>query len=311
MEIRNVGHTGLRVSATGLGTMTWGSDTDIHDADAILADFLSAGGTLIDTAPGYGQGRAEEVLGQLLTSRYSRRDVVIMTKAGVAQSGDTATLDTSRRNLLNSLDDSLATLGVDHVDIFMVQGIDQHTPLPEIAAALTTAVRSARAHYVGIANATAWQVAYVAGILPTDVPLAVVQAEYSLVHRQAERDILPAASALGLGFFGCAPLGRGVLTGKYRHTIPADSRAASAHLSAYVQPYLHEDYAGVIEAVATAGEGLEVTPAQIAHAWALNQTTAVITGPRTPGQARAVMNESLTLPPQITQALATASMRHC
>lgn len=290
--------------------MTWGSDTDADEAAALLTDFVAGGGTLIDTAPGYGQGMAEEVLGSLLAGRVSRRDVVVMTKAGVSANGMHARLDTSRRTLLNSLDDSLTALGLPHVDIFMVQGFDEHTPLSEVAAALSAAVRSGRTHYVGVANASAWQVAYLAGILPSDVPLAVVQGEYSLLARSAERDLLPACAGLGLGFFGCAPLGRGVLTGKYRHTVPPDSRAASSHFAAYVQPYLQEEYAGVVEAVATAAEGLGVPMLQIAHAWALSHCTAAITGPRSAAQGRVLFGEQLALPPQISAALTTASLRH-
>lgn len=310
MEIRKVGHTGLRVSATALGTMTWGSDTDADEAAVLLSDFIEAGGTLIDTAPGYGKGMAEEVLGSLLGERVSRRDVVLMTKAGVSASGTHAHLDTSRRTLLNSLDDSLAALNTASVDIFMVQGFDDHTPLTEVAAALAAAVRSGRTHYVGVANASAWQVAYLAGIMPSDVPLTVVQEEYSLLARSAERDLLPACNGLGLGFFGCAPLGRGVLTGKYRRSVPADSRAASSHFAAYVQPYLQDEYAGVIEAVATAAQGLGTSMLQVAHAWAISHCTAAITGPRSAAQGRVMFSDQVELPPQIVAALSTASARH-
>lgn len=308
MQMRRLGHTGLRVSTLALGTMTWGTDTDEHEAKELFTDFLASGGTLIDTAPGYGRGRAEELVGALLSDGIARTDVTIMTKAGVrADDAGRAVVDTSRRTLLDSLDESLAALGTDHTDIFVVQAPDPDTGVEEVAAALTTAVRSGRAHYVGVANYAAWQVAQLAGAMPLDVPLALAQAEYSLLQREAERELLPACRALGVGFVGCAPLGRGVLTGKYRNTIPADSRAASQHLASYVEPYLGPSFHGLVEAVATAAQGLDCQALQVAAAWAQAQdgVAAVISGPRTAAQLRALLGE-VTLPPQIMHALSQA-----
>ena len=311
MEQRKLGHTGLRVSATALGTMTWGSDTDEHEAKEMLTDFVDAGGTLLDTAPGYGQGRAEEVVGALLGDVVDRRDVILMTKAGVAEVGGRGFIDTSRRTLLDSLDDSLERLGVSHVDIFMVQSPDADTPLTEVAAALQTAVTSGRAHYVGVCNFPAWQIAYLAGIMRPGVPLSLTQCEYSLLRRDAEADIIPACQDIGIGVLGCAALGRGVLTGKYRHTVPADSRAASAHLSAYVQPYLAQRYAGIVEAVATAAQGLDVAPLEVAAAWARANAAvdSIIVGPRTAAQFRPLLAADFDLPEQIYSALTEASAR--
>ncbi|MDO5700367.1 MAG: aldo/keto reductase [Bowdeniella nasicola] len=310
MEQRTLGQTGLRVSATALGTMTWGSDTDEHEAKDLLTEFLDAGGTLLDTAPGYGQGTAEEVVGSLMSGSVNRRDVVLMTKAGVTSGPDgSAQIETSRRTLLNSLDDSLARLGTDHVDLFMVQSPDPDTPLEEVAAALQSAVTSGRAHYVGVCHFSAWQVAYLAGLMRGGVSLSAAQAEYSLVRRSPERELMAATQNLGIGFLGCAALGRGVLTGKYRHTIPADSRAASTHLAAYVEPYLKERFTGVIEAVTTAAQGLDVDPMVVAVAWALANPAVAssIVGPRTAAQLRPLLASDLQLPPQIYVALREAS----
>ncbi|WP_092564593.1 aldo/keto reductase [Bowdeniella nasicola] len=310
MEQRQLGHTGLRVSATTLGTMTWGSDTDEHEAKDLLTEFVDAGGSLLDTAPGYGQGHAEELIGELLDDVVDRRDVILMTKAGVSPArGGGARLDTSRRTLLTSLDDSLARLGVETVDIFMVQAPDSLTPLAEVAGALTQAVTSGRAHYVGVSNFAPWQIGYLAGMMGPEVPLSLIQAEYSLLKRDPEDDLFELCEALGLGFVGCAGLGRGVLTGKYRHTIPADSRAASTHLAAYVEPYLSGTYAGIVEAVATAAQGLDVQPLQVAAAWARCHpaVSSLIVGPRTAAQFRPLLTADFELPDQIYAALSEAT----
>ncbi|OKL54867.1 aldo/keto reductase [Bowdeniella nasicola] len=308
MEHRRLGRTGLHLSALGLGTMTWGSDTDEHEAKDLLTEFLDVGGSLLDTAPGYGQGGAEDLIGELIGKVVDRRDVILMTKGGVSvdRSGKVR-LDASRRTLIDSLDDSLQRLGTSTVDLFLVQAPDPYTELDEVAGALEHIVASGRAHYVGLSNFAAWQVGYLAGALST--PLALVQSEYSLVHRAAEDELLPACQALGAGFIGWAGLGRGVLTGKYRHTVPADSRAATAHLAAYVEPYLSQRYSGIIEAVATAAQGLDVPPLQVAAAWAQahEAVSSILVGPRTAAQLRPLLAGDFELPNQIREALSEAS----
>ncbi|MGH8870148.1 MAG: aldo/keto reductase, partial [Actinomycetes bacterium] len=161
MQQRHVGRSGLRVSRTGLGTMTWGRDTDRHEAAALLADFTDAGGTLLDTGDAYGDaygdGAAEVVLGELVGEVVRRDEVVLVTKAGAAGPGRRP--DTSRRGLLASLDASLDRLGTDHVDLWLVAGWDPATPLEETLAAADTAVSSGRTRYLGLARHTGWQTA--------------------------------------------------------------------------------------------------------------------------------------------------------
>ncbi|MDR0944623.1 MAG: aldo/keto reductase, partial [Bifidobacteriaceae bacterium] len=255
MEYRAVGRTGLRVSALGLGTMTWGRDTDEVDATDQLAAFTEAGGTLVDTAASYGGGAAEDQLGQLVGPRgvARREDLVICTKAGVRQVGESSRVDASRGNLLSSLEGSLDRLGTDWVDLWLVQDPDPHTPLAETLSALEIAVRSGKARYVGLSNHAAWTTTLAAARLDTaGLELAAAEMEYSLLERGIERELLPASGALGAGVIGWSPLGRGVLTGKYRHSIPADSRAASPHLAGFVQPYLNSRAGAVVEAVVAA-----------------------------------------------------------
>ena len=244
MEHRKLGSTGLRVSSVGLGTMTWGRDTDELEARDQLDVFLDAGGTLVDTAASYCEGSAEEVVGALMTDHVDRRELVLVSKAGVRtwRTGARATVaDASRGALLDTLDDSLARLGTDHLDLWLVQVPDPTTPLEETADALRAAVVSGRTRYVGVSNHPAWASVRAADLLSCAGPgLAAVEVEYSLVCRGIERELVPAADALGFGVLGYAPLGRGVLTGRYRATTPPDSRGASPHLRSYVAPYLGE-----------------------------------------------------------------------
>jgi aryl-alcohol dehydrogenase-like predicted oxidoreductase len=309
MQLRRVGATGLRVSRLGLGTMTWGRDTDEHEARDQLIAFAEAGGTLVDTAAAYGRGAAEELIGTLVGDVVARDEVVLATKAGISAGRNGRDHDTSRGRLLATLDASLRRLGVEHVDLWQVHIWSDDTPLEETLGALDDAVRSGRASYVGISNYAGWQTAQAATwqrAVPGRVPLACTQVEYSLLNRAVEQEVLPAAAALGLGVLPWSPLGRGVLTGKYRSGTPSDSRAATSHFAGFVEPYLDERAAGIVEAVARAAEGLGWTALEVALAWVRDrpEVTAPIVGARTATQLRGALGvEELSLPVEITAAL--------
>ncbi|GAA4926421.1 aldo/keto reductase [Streptomyces coeruleoprunus] len=311
MEQRHLGRTGLRVSRIGLGTLSWGRDTDEHEAAELLKVFWEAGGTLVDTADVYGGGEAEYLLGQLVERVVPRRDLVIVTKAGSVPDPDPERrFDGSRGHLLAALDASLARLGTDYVDVWQVHAFDPWTPLEETLQALDIAVTSGRARYVGVANFCGWQLAKAAtwqlAAPGTRARLAATQMEYSLLQRGVEREVLPAARDLGVGLLPSSPLGRGVLTGKYRSGIPAGSRGASEHMAPFVEPYLDEAAQRIVEAVTTAADGLAVTPLQVALAWVRDRpgVVAPVVGARTAQQLRAALSvESLNLPDEICQAL--------
>ena len=194
-----------------------------------------------------------------------------------------------------------------HLDLWLVQVPDPTTPLEETASALAQAVASGRTRYVGLSNHPAWATVRVADILGAGgAGLAAAEVEHSLLNRGIERELLPAAAAVGLGVLGYAPLGRGVLTGRYRSSTPPDSRAASPHLRSYVAPYLAERHRGVVEAVATAAAGLDRKPVEVALAWARDAegVSATVLGARTPSQLQgALAAEDLVLPVQIRHAL--------
>jgi len=202
MEQRSVGATGLKVSRLGLGTMTWGRDTDEHEARDQLIAFADAGGTLVDTAAGYGGGASERLLGSLLGDVVPRDEIVLATKAGISASKNGRQYDVSRGHLLSTLDASLARLGVGHVDLWQVHIWADDTPIEETLSALDLAVTSGRASYVGISNYSGWQTAQAATwqrAVPGRAVLASTQVEYSLLNRNVEHEVLPAAAALGLG----------------------------------------------------------------------------------------------------------------
>ncbi|CAN5823586.1 aldo/keto reductase [soil metagenome] len=309
MQQRQAGRTGLRMSRLGLGTWLWGKDTDVHEARDQLAAFVDAGGTLIDTAAGYGDGLSEQLLGAMLGDVVDRDEVVLATKAGAGQRRGRHVRDTSRGTLLRQLDRSLGLLDVDAVDLWQVHVWSDDTPLEETLSALDQAVTSGRARYVGVSNYTGWQTAHAATLqscTPGRTPLASTQVEYSLLNRDIEEEVLPAAQAMGMGVLAWSPLGRGVLTGKYRSGIPADSRAASPALESNVAAYLDQHSRGVVEAVCRAAEGLELSPLEVALAWVRDRpgVTAAIVGARTAAQLRGALTaEDVTLPAAIVTAL--------
>jgi aryl-alcohol dehydrogenase-like predicted oxidoreductase len=306
MEQRHLGRSGLSVSRIGLGTMTWGGDTDAEDAADQLATFVGAGGNLLDTADVYCGGDSERVIGDLVRDVVDREDVVIATKAVLTAEG---ARDASRRHLLRALDASLERLGVDHVDLWQLHAYDPGTPLEETLSALDEAVSSGRARYVGVSNYAAWQLATTATwqrAWPGRAPIVSTQVEYSLLRRDVEDDVVPAAQELGVGILPWSPLGRGVLTGKYRTGIPADSRAAAPHYADFVQPYLNERGGRIVESVSTAAEGLGVSPLAVALSWVRDQpgVVAPIVGARTAGQLAVILEaEEITLPDEIRDAL--------
>lgn len=309
MEQRHLGRTGLRVSRIGLGTLTWGRDTDEHDAAEQLKAFWDAGGTLVDTADVYGGGEAEYLLGRLVDSLVPRQDLVIATKAGNVPD-PYRRFNGSRGHLLAALDASLERLGTDYVDLWQIHAFDPATPLEETLQAVDLAVSSGRVRYAGVSNFCGWQLAKAAtwqlAAPGVRTRLASTQMEYSLLQRGIEREVLPAALDLGIGLLPSSPLGRGVLTGKYRQGTPAGSRGASERLAPFVEPYLDDAAARITDAVATAADGLARSPLQVALAWVRDRpgVAAPIVGARNAGQlAEALSVEALSLPYEICQAL--------
>lgn len=301
-----LGRSGLTVGVVGLGTLTWGRRTPAEEARAMLGRFLSAGGDLVDTAHGYGDGEAETILGALL-DEVGRDNVTVVTKAGVVRGPSGSVVDTSRRTLMRQLDTSLSRLRTHHVDVWLVNAWSARTPLEETLSALEWAWRSGRARYVGVSNYSGWQLARAVSLAERlGMPLVCDEVEYSLLDRGAEHEVLPAAEALGAGVLAWSPLGRGVLTGKYATSTPSDSRGASTDFAGFVQARLGEQSAQVVGAVTTAARGLRLTPATLSLAWVLSRpaVSAAVVGPRNERQlANLLEGVDTTVPAEIAAVL--------
>ena len=306
MEMRKAGSTGLTLSRLGLGTMTWGRDTDEHEAADQARAFLDAGGNFFDTAAVYGAGDSEKVIGGLVGSLFKREEVIIATKGGITFVDGVRTVNTSRGALLSELDFSLKRLGTEYVDLWQIHTWDEHTPLDDTLAALETAYQSGRARYVGISNFSGWQSSRAITKQELKAPIATLQNEYSLLNRDIENEVLPCAIELNVGVLAWSPLGRGVLTGKYRNGVPSDSRGASPHFAGFVEPYLDERAQRIVDAVYVAADGLGYSPLEVALAWvrdAIGVTSAIV-GARTGAQLRGILrSEEISLPAVVRQAL--------
>jgi len=295
--------------------MTWGRDTDEHEAANQLRIYLDAGGSFIDTAAVYGDGDAERVIGGFLGTLVARDEVTIATKAGISFKSGERVINNSRASLLGDLDASLERLGVDHVDLWQIHQWDPYTPLDETLSALDFAVSSGRVRYVGVSNFAAWQVARAATIQNPffgKVALCSTQSEYSLLNREIEEEVLPACDEVGVGFIAWSPLGRGVLTGKYRNGTPSDSRGASPHFSGFIAPYLDQRARSIVDAVCVAAEGLGYSPIEVALSWVRDQpgVSSAIVGARTGAQLRGALSvEEIEIPIQVCEALDEISAR--
>jgi len=309
MELRQLGRSGVRVSRLALGTMTWGRDTDEHEAAEQLRFYLDAGGNFIDTAAVYGNGDAERVLGGFLGVMVPRDEIVIATKAGISFKNGERIVDNSRTSLIADLDRSLSHLRSEYVDLWQIHTWDEKTPLEEVLSALDYAVSTGRARHVGISNFAAWQLARSVTLqnpIFGKAPIISTQNEYSLLNRRIEGEILPASRELGVGVLAWSPLGRGVLTGKYRSGLPSDSRGASPHFSSFIEPYLDERSRKIVEAVMVASDGLGLSPVEVSLAWVRDcpGVTSAIIGARTGAQLRGALSaESVTLPIPVREAL--------
>ncbi len=313
VEQRALGRSGLVVSRLALGTMTWGRDTDEDEAAMQLTAFVDAGGTLVDTADVYSDGDSERILGHLLTDVVPRSDVLVATKAAGRTGTGPMGRGASRGHLLAALDASLQRLGLDHVDLWQLHAWDDATPLEETLAACDLAVSSGRARYIGISNFSGWQTAQATTwqrAWPGRTPIVSSQMEYSLLQRGVEREVVPAAEALGLGVLAWSPLGRGLLTGKYRHSTPSESRGASQQWQAFIDGLRSRKSDRIVEAVITAAEGLGTSPLGVALAWVRDRpgVVAPVVGARTAHQLQASLDaDGVRLPAAIRTALEDVS----
>lgn len=295
------------MSRLGLGTMGWGARTSVEDARDHLKTYLAAGGDFVDTAHGYADGGSEEALGSMIGDLVPRDELVICTKAGISRLKGARVVDTSRRALMHQLDTSLQRLGTSYVDLWLVHAWSDDTPVEETLSALEWAVTSGRARYVGVSNYSGWQAAHAATLMSGNrVPIVANEIEYSLLNRVPEDELVEAGRALGFGLLPWSPLGRGVLTGKYRNGTPGEPHAAPGARTGPEGLALTPESGQIVDAVAIAAKGMNVSPAEIALAWVRDRpgVIAPIVGVRTGAQLSAALaSEELELPGELTEAL--------
>lgn len=292
MKYRPLASTGTSVSNLALGAMGFGTETEESEAFAILDRFVEAGGNLVDTADVYGGGVSEELIGRWFADRPADVGdrVVLATKARFGTGPDANDTGSSRRHLDRALTASLRRLGREQVDLYQLHGWDPLTPIEETLRFLDDAVRAGKIIYIGLSNFTGWQLQLTvstAAALGLQIPVTL-QPQYSLVCREIEYEVIPAAVHNGIGLLPWSPLASGFLTGKYRQdaTPPSDARMGSGNafsdrtLRVLAAKQQNWDALDVVRDIASS---IGATPSQVALSWLTNRptVTAPIIGART------------------------------
>jgi len=302
-------NTGVEVSSFALGTMTWGNDTDEPEARSIFKSFIDAGGNFIDTADSYAGGTSEELVGQIIAEVGNRDSIFLATKAVVVD--PPRKYNASALHITNALNTSLIRLGVDFVDLWQMHHWDILTPLEETLRAIEINYRQGKFRYFGISNYSSWQTALIINECKRmNIPFITAQHEYSLVERNIEKDLIPLLINQEKSLLPWSPLGRGILTGKYKFGTPVDSRAASTHFSKFIQKHLTDEKSRIVDSVITAAEGIGRSPAEVSLAWLKSQPTvgSIILGARNLAQLKILIKaDELTLPQEIINALSDVS----
>jgi aryl-alcohol dehydrogenase-like predicted oxidoreductase len=318
MEYRLLGSSGCAVSALTLGTLTFGNETDQATSFSQLDRFTEAGGTLVDSADVYADGRAEEIIGRWLAARPGRRELVVLATKGRFPTDESPNgHGLSRRHLSLALEASLRRLNVETIDLYQVHAWDPLTRLEETLRFLDDAVRAGKINYVGLSNFTGWQLQKavdIADFRGLSAPVSM-QPQYNLLARAVEWEIVPACQAAGLGMLAWSPLASGWLTGKYRQgePPPAGTRVvenADEGMRIWNQHGQSGQTWQVLDAVRKVAEGRGVSLAQVAIAWLMARpaVSSVILGARSMDQLTGNMAAAeLKLTPEETRLLDQAS----
>ena len=297
MDYRTLGHSGCAVSNLCLGTMTFGTETDEQGSHQQLDRFVEAGGTLVDTADVYSDGVSEEIIGRWFASRPAdvTEPMVLATKGRFPLDDAPNGAGLSARHLTRALDASLRRLGLEAVDLYQVHAFDPWTPLEETLRTLDGFVRAGKIRYYGLSNFTGWQLTkavHLARALNVAGPVTL-QPQYSLLVREIEWEIVPAALDAGLGLLPWSPLGGGWLSGKYRRNERPTGATRLGEdpnrgMEAYDRRGMERTWA-VIDAVQKIADERGVSMAEVALAWVTGRpaVSSTILGARTVAQLEA------------------------
>ena len=277
MKYRLLGNSGLRVSETALGAMTFGEDwgwgAAKDEARKVYDAFREAGGNFIDTANLYTNGASESFLGEFMEGH--RQSIVLATKYTNAMPGtDPNAAGNQRKNMVQSVEASLKRLRTEYIDLYWVHAWDQITPVEEVMRGLDDLVRAGKVLYVGISDAPAWYIAQANTLaqLRGWSPFIAMQIEYSLLERTVERELIPVAKALNVGVTAWSPLSGGVLTGKYQRG--ESGRMSSEMLKEFMPEQQRTDR--VVAAVKKVADEIDRSMAQVALAWLRTRSVPVI-----------------------------------
>ena len=281
MKYRKLGNTGLFVSEIAYGSwLTLGNQVDSDEAESIVRRALDLGVNYIDTADVYSRGRAEELLGKVLSGRVRRQDYILATKVYFPMGSGVNDRGLSRKHIFDSIHDSLRRLNAEYVDIYYCHRYDENTPLVESIQAMQDLVHQGKIMHWGVSQWTADQIAEASSKCKANgwIPPAVDQPIYSLLNRGIETRVLPVCAHHGLGVAAFSPLAQGILTGKYSGgTIPARSRGSIESLNMFMRQHLSdEDVLHRVDRLAAIGRECNLSAAQTALA-ALLQHQAVDT----------------------------------
>jgi aryl-alcohol dehydrogenase-like predicted oxidoreductase len=297
MEYRQLGRSGLRVSALTLGTMTFGGRggfsavgaTDTVGARRQLDLCLDAGVNLIDTADMYSRGLAEEITGEIITGR--RDSLLLSTKVRMTMGDGPNDAGLSRQHIISGCEASLRRLGTDHIDIYHVHEWDGQTRLEETLSALNSLVQTGKVRYLAASNYTGWQLMKALALADARgyERFAAQQIYYSLEARDADYELVPLAVDQGLGILVWSPLAGGLLSGKYRRDASPDGNTRHVSGEWHEPPVRDRDKLyDTIELLVDIAAGHQASPAQVALAWLLGRpaVTSLIIGARNEDQLR-------------------------
>jgi aryl-alcohol dehydrogenase-like predicted oxidoreductase len=297
MEYRQLGRSGLRVSALTLGTMTFGGkgkfqyvgNTDQSEANRIVDIALDAGVNLLDTSDQYSTGTGEQMLGAAIKGKRER--VLLATKARFPMGSGPNDQGLSRHHLINACEGSLKRLGVDHIDLYQLHGWDGLTPVEETMTALDSLVASGKVRYIGASNFTGWQLSKALGAADRagGVRFVSQQIHYTLEAREAEYELIPISLDQGLGVLVWSPLAGGLLSGRYRRNqaAPGDGR----NFAGFKEPPIRDENRlyDIVELLISVGEAHGASAAEVALAWLLRRqgVASVVIGANNEAQLRA------------------------